>query len=416
MAHPRPERGVQPCRPIGGWCLALCLTLGMAPHAALAGDEAETPARTWGPAADWSLRGTASARIAGDINRSMQPGNHDTLLTTALDAGLVLDVETKRALFSFNTGLARTLFIGEDQPTTDNAERLDPRFSVNGSYRGKTYVLSGNFGFDFQPTSFTQADDTGILNDETTQLTVNYAASLALELDKITTLTLGTDAQLIDFTDPAPGLTATRTFGGSATWSRRLSETTSVNINGGVRHFRSDNPQRTRSQTFDLSTGISHQRTRRHKFGVNAGLSLVRTVEQFPGLPQATDFDLSATGGVTFEYLLKDQSLQLSLSQSVDPSSSGGLQVSTRLTGGYSWSINELESLSVNAGYSHRSAVSGTGTLQSLSFTPSYNLALTRDVSLSLGYSFRINENGQSGTAIGQQVFLALNYNFDILN
>lgn len=370
----------------------------------------------FGPAVEWSIESQAKVSMEADINRRLQPGNHQSGFTLDLDGGLTLGAETKRSEVFFDLGVSRTIFLGENQPNTDNTQRFDPRFSMAGNYRGKTYTLSAEAGFDFRPTSFTQEEDTGITNDETTQLTINYAAGLELILDRRNQLTLSTNADIVEFTDPAPGLIATRTFGADVSWQHQLTETTALTFSGGGRYFTSFNPQETESQTFDVSFGLTHRRTARHTFGVNAGITAVRTDEIAPTGFRDVDFTVGVTGGASFEYGLKNLNIGIDITQSVDPSATGALQSFSRLNSTLGYDINDLEQVGVTAGFFRRAPLSGGGsTLHSLSLGPNYSLQLTPATQLSLGYLFRMNQESEDGTSTGHRVFLTLTKDFDLV-
>lgn len=364
---------------------------------------------------DWSLNGTTSARITVDNNRELSADEQEALLTMVLDAGLILDAETKRTLLSFNTGLSRVFFFGEGRPDSNTTQRIDPRFAVSGTYRGKTYTVSGTAGFDFQPTSFTQADDTGITDDETTQLTVSYATSLNLQLDELNSLIIGTSAQVIDFTDDVEGLNATRTFGASLAWNGQISETTSVALSGGFRQFLSD-ANGNDSQTFDISAGLSHRRTSRHSFNLGLGASAVRSTNSDQTSTEDNDFDLNMSGNFGFTYSANDAlRAGLTLSQGVDPSSTGELQGFTRIGGTLRYQLDSTQSLNLGANYTRRTPISGDGeTFQTFTLAPGYSLQLAPDVSLSTGYSFVIQSDDADGFASGHRISLQLSKGFDL--
>lgn len=368
-----------------------------------------------GPAVDWSLESQVSLGLDADINRQLEAGNQDTGLIVDIDGGFVLQATAKRSEISADFGVSRTFFVGDED--TGDAQRLDPRFAISGSYRGKTYTLSGQAGFDFRPTSFTQDEDTGLTNDETTQLTVNYETDLMLQLDRLNQLTISSNVEVIDFTDPAPGLVATRTFGGELEWQHQLTETTELTITGGGRYFTAQNPEDTQSQTFDFSLGLSHQRTSRHTFGVNAGLTAVRTEERNAVGFRESDFTVGFTGGASLDYSLKSLTIAVDLTQSIDPSATGALQSFSRIGGTLNYDINDQESLGISANYFLRSPLSnGDGaTLQSFNIGPTYTLDLTDDAQLATGYLFRLNDDSVTGNAIGHRVFLTLSHDFELV-
>ncbi len=409
--RPAPARpGRQWWRPITVCAIVISLCIASPLHAQ------ENAPQIFGPAVDWSLAGQFKLGLEGDINRRLESNNQRTSLTLDFDGGLTLEAQTKRSEISLDLGVQRFFFLGENQPSNDNTQQLDPRFALSGNYRGKTYTVSGDFGFDFRPTSFTQTDDTGITDADTTQLTISYDNSLSLELSRLNQLIFSTNFQAVDFTDPAPGLVATRTFGGSVAWQHQVSETTTLTLSSGGRFFRAQNLQETKSQTFDFSLGLEHQRTRRHTFGLDIGLTTIRTVALNSVGIRETDLTLGVTGGASFEYALKSLSIGIGLTQSVDPSATGELQSFTRLNSTADYTINDQEQIGLNVNYTLRTPVSGDGgTFQAFNVGPNYSLDLTEQATLSAGYLFRMSQGSTGGLNTGQRIFLTLTQNFDVL-
>lgn len=406
---------------------AACLA-GLACAILLSGTPAGTPADAaeaedagapdgffhgFGSAVDWSLKGRLSTSVRGNSNHLLRAGDSVPLLTTRLDAGLTLGAETKRGAYSMDVGLSGPFYLGEEPPDTELP--VDPRFAASGLYRGKRYTLTGDFSFDIQPTTYTQFEDTGILSDRTTQLTVDYAAGFTFEADHRNSLSLSTSGGVIEFLSGAPGLVPTRTFTLGAGWNHTVDARTSVGLDLSFQHFASENTLATRSQTLGVNANLSQQRTRRHNIGLGAGVDFVRTEERGRG----TDFEIGFSGFASFGYKLKDISVDLNISQSIDPSATGQLQSFSRAGGALTWNVTGSETLSLTADLSRRSPFSGStaavGTLNTLSMGANYSLTLTRDANLSLGYLFRARDDSLRGFASGHEVFLTLSHNFTFL-
>ena len=367
-------------------------------------------ANGFGPAVDWSLTATAGIRVEADSNHRLRPGDPTPLLTTRLDTGLTLGAETKRGNFGVNLGLLVPLYFGEEPPETELP--VDPSFSANGTYRGKRYTLDGTFSFDIKPTTATQFEDTGILNDRTAQITVNYSAGLTYELDRRNSLRVATTGGVVDFLTGAPGLVPTRNFTGSLGWDHKLDPRTTLGLDLNLRHFSSENALATRSQTVGIGARLSQDRTRRHTIDLGAGVNLVRTDERGRG----STFEIGIEGSAGFGYKLRDLGFDLTLSQSVDPSATGQLQSFTRAGATVTWDINERESLSFSNTLTRRTPLSGGGTtLSTLSTGATYSRALTREARFSLGYTFRARDDDVAGFASGHQLFVTLDHDFTFL-
>lgn len=407
-----PVPSCMPCPPRRRlWPAVLALTC--LPGLAGADDGAGTDAgfiAGFGPAADWSLTSRITLSTAADLNRDLNPGDGgDLLLTNRLDTGLSLQARTKRGLYTADLGAVGIFYLGPDQPTQD--QPIDPRFSTSARYSGKRYVLNSSFSFDIRPVTDTQFDDTGIVSTDTQQLSVNYSAGLTHEITKRDQLTVSTSAGVVDFLDGgAPGLVATRTASLGLGWGHTVDARTSLGLDLNLRHFTSQNPQNTRSQTLTLGGNFSQQRTRRHRIGLGAGFTFVRTSERGRGV----DVDVSFNGSASFGYRLKDQTFDLSLSQGIEPSSAGTLQSFTRVGAGWSWTVTPRQSVSLGINYTHRTGVQGGSASDAAQANAGYSLALTRETRLGLDYRFRVR-NDQTGFATGHQMMLTLSQDFTLL-
>ncbi len=222
----------------------------------------------------------------------------------------------------------------------------------------------------------------------------------------------GVDVRQVEFTGDDAGLTPTRTIRNTVRWSRDLTPTTAMTLLTGIRYFAADDDEDRRSQTLDLQADLTHQRTQRHTFRISAGATGVRTTRDGSGDPE---FDVRFTGGAGLDYTLKSLTAGINLSQNVAPSSEeGALRAFTRLTGHLDYAVNSRQSLGARASYARRAPLSGGGDVdQLLSIGPTYNLALTRDTSLSLGYFYRLNLD-DAGTADGHRVLLSLSHALNI--
>ena len=365
----------------------------------------------FGPGVDWSATATTRISIEGDINRDLDAGNQERLLSEALDAGLVIDAETRRALLTAELGLEARYFLGQDDDV-DGTGRVDPRFTLRHIWTGKSYTFESNAGVTLSQASFTQLDDTGTSDATTTQISVTYGADLTQELSEVSAIVIGFEGSMIDFSEQSAGLIPSNTIGASIGWTRALSEATDLTLSAGLRNFSADNAASTRSQTLDLLATLAHRRTSRHDFTFSLGLSGVRTEEFGAGI----DFDVGVTGGLGLDYTLQNLTTEFSFDQSVEPSSEGSLQSFSRIASALRYSINDRERLSVALSFSRRSPLGGTGdSLEFLSIRPVYAWDIAEQTEFSIGYEFRMSRDSALGTAVGHQVFIALERDFDLL-
>lgn len=371
----------------------------------------------YGPAVDWKLRSQLGLRTEVDINRGPSAADDEILLTQALDAGLVLNAETKRALFSADLGIAARYFAGEDD-TQSGTGRVDPSFALGAAYRGKNTTLSTDVSLRPTSTEISQIEDTGVIDQNVTQFNADAGVSLSHRLDDRNQVSVGVNGSVVRFSEDLEDLIPTELIGLSLGWGRSLTETSTLNLSAGLRHFVADDEAGTRSQTLDVSAGLNHERTSRHTLNVTLGSTAVRTIEK----AQAGDpvLSIGLTGGLGFDYTLKNFRAGLSLTQGVEPSAVGALQSFTRASGSLGYQLTNLQSLGLTLGFTRRTPLSGGDddeeTLETISLGPVYSLRLDPETSMSLSYLFRLSRDSVDGMSSGHRVFLSVNRDFAILD
>ncbi|MEM7239260.1 MAG: hypothetical protein AAF501_15755, partial [Pseudomonadota bacterium] len=361
----------------------------------------EPVSRPFGPAVDWKLTAETSQRFTADTNRSLNAESDGNVYGSTTLLGLKLDAETERTFVTLRGGLVAAVFGGPGD--TSELDRIDPQFEAGLRYDGKDYRFNTDLDIDVEPTSFTQLEDTGILEDETTQITVTYAASYSKTLNARNQAFVNGFARAIRFAEDVDGLNETTTGGFDAGWSHQLSATTRVTGDTGFRYFTSDNAAETTSQVVDFSIGVDHQRTRRHTFEVAGGASFIRqeTNNAFGG--RSTEYFTGFNGGASFDYEIPRFRLGLNLRQRVDPSSQGVLRSFTRLSGSIGYRLNSRLRLSGALGISRRTELGSTDGDQRdfVSIGPRLSYEVTDDVDLGLNYQFRLSNETDEDIATG---------------
>lgn len=383
------------------WVLLLaCPGLGCAPMS--------------GPGVDWSLDSQLTHRVETDINRDLDPDDQDLLLTNALDAGLILDAETKRALVRAELGAEARYFIGEDDDLAGTGD-INPRGALRGTWQGKTTEISASVSAVVREADADEITDTGLSENSTRELDGRFSLELAEQIDTRNRISSGLDARAVDFIDGGTSLIETRTIGASFGWNHVLTQTTVLNTTLGLRHFRSDDAEGTRTQTASLSLGMAHQRTPRHSFQLSGGVTGLRTFER--NRPGGTDLNVGFTGTAGMDYRTRSLNAGLGLTQSIEPSSIGDVQAFTRLIGTLGYTLNDTERLGLRMAFGRRGDVGGEGdndTLITADVGPSYTWRLTDSTALSVGYAFRMSHD-DDGTGLGHRVTAAFTKDFDFL-
>ncbi|MEM9045959.1 MAG: hypothetical protein AAGC81_14810 [Pseudomonadota bacterium] len=372
-------------------------------------------AKPIGPAVDWNLRGFARQRFEFDSNRQLDADSEGAIYGSLSTLGLRLDARTKRSLLSLNAGVTARVFGGPGD--TDNLSRFDPEISASHVYAGKDYSISNGLSLDVRPTTETQFEDSGIVEDQANQFTFAYNTGYTQSINARNSWSLSGDVRVIRFDEDVDGLAESERVGVNTSWQHALSQTTSVFASSGFRYFNSDNE--TTSQTVDFTTGVNHQRTSRHNFGATGGFSVVRIEDgDAPGEP--TEVNVGFNGGASFDYAIQRFNAGIDFSQRIDPSSSGDVDAFTRLSGALSYQLTPFSTLSGNLNFTRRTAISDADAAndpngQFLSLGPRFTTRLTDDVNLSLGYLFRLDADEDSDIGTGHQLFLTISKNFEVI-
>ncbi|MBY8978149.1 hypothetical protein KHP62_20230 [Rhodobacteraceae bacterium NNCM2] len=421
MASPFPAIHCWPtlARSLSIRALFLCLpALPVAAEETVPRPPAKPPvANSFGPAVDWRLTARIKEELRYDSNRTLDNPSEGAIYGSDTTVGLKLDAETERTFLSLSAGFDGGIFGGPGD--TDQLNRLDPNVAASMRYTGKDYQVDTLFNIDVKPTSVTQLDDTGILDDETSQITANFDTVYTQSLNARNQLSTGANARAIRFVDQVDGLEETNTFGVFSNWRHQLNLATALNFRGGARYFSANDTEETRSQTIDLTVGVEHDRTARHSFGASGGVTFVRQTRD--GLPGGgtPDFFTGFNGGASFDYRLSRLNAGIDLSHSIDPSSDGELQAFTRLSGDIGYRLTQRSTISGLLSYSHRGDISGedsdNDTRQVITLGPTFTHRITENLDLGLNYRFRLSDDNDQDMATGHQVFLTLSRDLTLL-
>ena len=361
-------------------------------------------------AEDWSITGFLRQTFEAETNRRLDSNTGGAVYGSTTGVNVTVNRETKRTLTSVRASLDGVLFTGSAD--ADGLDRLQPNLDVSHTYRGKTTTLTANANISRQSVSETQFEDSGIVDVNADQITGAYNIGLDWRADQRTTVNFGTTGRIVDFSRSIGSLTPTRTFGVTGRVSRQVTATTNFSVNSGFRFTESDNAQNSSSQIVDLGVGITHDRTSRHKLGANAGVSAVFSDDNLG--PSDTSFGFN--GGATLDYTGKTVTGSVGVSQAVDASNTGEVSAFSRFTGTLAYSINNLQSVNFNAALTRRSDVDGGGDVRHFfSAGPTFSYRLTQDASISLGYSFRLDDDEDADIETSHRVFLTLSRNFTLL-
>ena len=374
------------------------------------GDETYQP--VFGPAIDWSILARISESLTLSTNRQLDGVSDDLEAQDTVSVGLTVAGVGKRTQFSLATGFAAGRATDGD---ANNLDRFDPNLSATAVFLRKGYSVNVSASGRTRPTSVSELEEDGDGDTitDTTRIDASASVGVSWQPTKRDSMSVGTSVQIVDFSRTVGTLTPSRSVSVSASWSREVTRTTSLSLSSSVRQFDAEGANGSDSRSANIQFGIRHERTSRHSLGGSAGISLVSTEQQNGG----TSTQMGFVGSGSFSYTGAEITANLSLNQSIRPSSDGDLNAFTSLGGSLGYSINQLENLSFGLSYSRRSDISGGGdVLQVLSLGPSYSYSLTQNSSLSLRYQFRVRDDETNGFETGHQLMLTLSHGLTLLD
>jgi hypothetical protein len=377
-------------------------------------------------AAEWIVGGSVSQRLEADTNRRLDEGGEPVYgATTAV--GLDVTALTPTTQWQIETGASGGVFVGSGE--TKGLNRLNPNFAAAVANNGKYLDTGASFAFNMRPTAIAQLDETGIVEGDTTQISVQLAADAAYALDPRNRLSVGGFGSVIRFDGGTTALVPTTTYGATLAWVRNLSRATQASLAFGARRFTADSAADPDSRTFDLSAGVNRLVNRRLSFDASLGVTATHTARTL-ATGRETEFALGALGGLEAAWApAPDSQLVFALSHGLEPSSLGELRTTTAIGLGVQHALNSWTSAGADLLVQRRSSGDGfkgvpggdTGRVPGndadrtyATLAPSLFFFLTPDWALQTGYALRLDPESGLDSA-SNRVFLTLTRQFAIL-
>lgn len=359
-----------------------------------------------------SVDGSVSQRLEAHTNRALD-GEPSPVFGSTTRAGLTTEWAAKRTTWKLETGVTASKFAGPGE--TDGLDRIDPDIRIDVSHLIPRGTLTGGAAFDIQPTSVTQVEDTGVINLDTAQISVQLSTGLVYLLDARNRLTLDGTAAVTRFTERVATLTPTTSYGLTGGWRRQMTPRTAATMSLGLDRFAADNAENERSLTASLSGRVEHAVNARLSGSAGIGADLVRRSRV---LNVGRDVDLLASfrGDFSVAWLpAPDLSLSLDLGHGIQPSSAGALQTVSTTGLGVTYVVNDLFRTGLAMSYSRRAELGGNGDTRNLfTLTPSLSVQLDPHWQLDLNYILRMVDQ-PGNQAVSNAVTLNLSRSFEVV-
>ena len=380
------------------------------------------------------LTGTLSQTFSADTNFALEDPSEDTSFRSVTTLGIGYLTETRTERFSLDSDISLRWLRDGDGET----DLVASRPSVELSYGREASRSRFEVGAYYRevPISFLRALEVEVGDDGEIDVPdpedfigggdqARYGADVELTfgVDTPIEVTLRTAVDMLDYTDvtdPDLNDTETVTLGASARFeispvvdatlaltgvSRSEEDAVSTEIDtltlrGGIDYAASE----VLSYSFgayvtdeeETTTGGTTSDT---TYGVDVGMRMERPTNTFSGtigLATTGDDDTIVTARVSFDRELpQGASLTGGLSRSLTFGTGGDDLAVTGATVSYVRPINSVSSTSLGLSYSLTEDLGGTDPDESrLTFSAGYSRLITEDLSLSLGYAYRLRDEG----------------------
>lgn len=343
-------------------------------------------------ATDWSFSGFASQRVEADSDfggassgasgGSGSQRNGEAAVGAITDLGVSLRADTGRTRWLLAPGLRGTLYSSGD------ANGVYPRFDGAVAHDAPRGGLDASLSVIPELTSAAQFEDTGVVEQDTVQITVRGRVGGRWDADARNTLSAGASATLREFTESGGELTPTRSYGVDGGWRRAVSERTGVSLLADIRRFEADDASDGDSWSIAPRLGADHRLTPRSGVSASLGPSFLYDDEGA--------LTVGMVGDATYDWAVDDQSFSIGVAQTLDQNSFGEVENRASLTAAWRQAINARARIGVSAraGFQNPAFESGSrGDRTFLTATPTYAVQLTPDWDLTVGYSLRLTDD-----------------------
>lgn len=376
-------------------------------------------------AEDWTFGGRLVQRFQADSDREL---NDSTTNGGGDDGGFVFEsatrvegdiaVENKRSRWTLESGIGVSFFAGEGASDADDFDHTLPRLALGYTRTGKTSLFEASGVFSIEETSFSQFEDTGIADQDTTETRIEGEARYTMQLTEANSASIGATGSSVKFSDTSTDLTPTDTVGVETAFTRRLSQRTSGSVLFNLGAFWADNEEETESRYAGLSGRVERNLTKNLDLSVRAGAAVVHT-EELVGATREDDVVIGLDGEAQLVYRAKEFDSALSASRVLVPSSLGELQTRTSVRFSLGHDINSVSRFDFSTAYSYLESASDLGdngdddARQTLSVSPSYRLGLAPDWGMRVGYNYRLSDDDDEVES-SHGVFLEVSRDFEI--
>lgn len=336
---------------------------------------------------------------------------------TKLTPTLLLSRAVENASISMDVGYRLERFA-----SLSELDRQDPFANIAGSYNTERSNYGLNAGYSERAQRAIADEDTGDFASNATVTSKSLAPSYQYQFTERDFAY--TSFSYNESTYDTSRFSDTETMSFTGGWRRNLSERLTGGLALTYSQYESESEFiESEYDSYNFSVTSTYMMSERWSFSGQVGYRTTDSETQsLFGGPSQTDRSAGSLFNFTANYLGELNTLTSSLSRSLNPSGEGVVNETDRLSFTWIRNIAETLSLSVNTTYQETQSVDELSNTEReyLTFSPSLNWQLQRNLALKMGYQYR----QQKGTSFGgfnttgdkvdsNMVFLTVNYDWD---
>lgn len=391
--------------------------------------------------ADWSIKANLSESLEfSDNNDFVDPdivptptilnptptaSKKDSTVTVTKSASLDVLAEAKTYLLRLSPGVSASAdFFVRDQENVDwdifpslTAEaRKTTKLTTYGmtASASRSKISSGDVLSD-RPNAVGRFD---ILaeGESGAQLAYNIGTSIDHKLSPIDTLSWTTSYASVEYDLDRNTLQEYSSYGSSLSWSRQLTELTSLNLSGSIEFYdprgelervRIDNDEQAEERwTFSPNLSVNTRLSKRVSAGANIGAAIIDE--------KGLDTTVNWLAGVNVGYTINETQLSWALSRNSTTQTTGSVETNYSASFKAQHQVNELTALSLASTYTLTPGEDGAADEHSFSFAPAISYKLAKDWNSSLSYEFNMLDDGQS-EIFENTLLLNVSYGYTLL-
>ncbi len=374
-------------------------------------------------AGDWSIEAVSSTELNIADNRALRKKSIGKSIALISRLDLTVGYAMPDGAFKISTDYTNERYFGEG--SADGANNFYPHFGVEWSKTRHNDTLSLDGSFRTQSVTLQKLLEQPIPLTKIDRIPVGatlteYAATASWlhKINQRNSITFSTNYDQASYSNDEIVLAGQRekvgidntVLANSIAWERKINRNTDFELKAGLDWLQLNDASSTDRYIYSLNGEITRRLNARLTAVVGGGIQTVQTVVP-AGTEYATDYIFDAG----LEYRLKNDTFNWNARYGVNQGALGDLakQASTSVV--YKHQINDNSSFKAGATLSLTESKfgGGLGSNMVFQFTPTYNLALTKDWDFAAGY--RLTYQSDQYDATSSTVFMSLTRDFHIL-